>query len=151
MLKHRILKLVIAAATIASGAWSVGLGAPASAATLPTSTQASQASSISHSDIPQNGSKPICSDDLCARWFDKTSTSVMVDTWADTATFFGHFEIFVPNGAHYNSAPNKNWIGHGKGYDFKVGVYPHAYECIAWKYNPKTHTYTDIGQVYFLV
>jgi hypothetical protein len=151
MLKHRILKLVIAAATITSGVWFTGLGAPASAATIPTSTQATQASHAVSADVPRSSTRPVCNGDLCIRLFDKTSSTVMVECWAFKQKFFGHFEIFVPNGAHYNSAPNKEWYGGGKGYDFKVGIYPHAYECIAWKYNPTTHTYTDIGQVYFLV
>jgi hypothetical protein len=129
-----------------------GLGtAAASAATLPASVQVPQASQTVHPDTPQNGSRPVCSGDVCARWFDKTSTSVMVSEWAFRTKFFGHFEILVPNGAHYNSAPNKWWYGGGKSYNFKVGVYSGAYEAIAWSYNTPTHTYTNIGQVYFLV
>jgi hypothetical protein len=151
MIKHRILKLAIAAAMITSGLGLTGLGATASAATLSASARVPQASHVIRPDIPQNGSKPMCGGDVCARWFDKTSKTVMVEEWAFKTSFFGHFEILVPNGAHYNSAPNKEWIAGGKGYNFKVGVYSHAYEAIGWKYNTKTHGYSNIGHVYFFV
>jgi hypothetical protein len=136
---------LLSASAIAAGSISIGLAAlPANAATThPTTTMS-----------PDAIGAIVCSGDLCIQSDSCNSdqTEVSIDAWADTGSFFGHFELENPNGADYNSTPNENWLAGGTGNEFTVPLFTgEEYHVIAWKYTPSSATYTNIGQVNFTV
>jgi hypothetical protein len=117
---------------------------------LPASAQVQQGSQALHLTVPTSGGRPHCSGDVCARWASKTATKVTIDVWAFKKSFFGHFELTTPTGAHLNSTPNKEWIGGGAGAAFTVGLSSRDYKATAWK-SLGSGKYRDIGNVTFTV
>jgi hypothetical protein len=59
-----------------------------------------------------------CSGDLCMRITYQKGTVATVYMWADSDTFFGHFELRMPNGRIANSPNNNQWYAGGAGYTF---------------------------------
>jgi hypothetical protein len=142
---------------VAAGAIVLSTGAttlPASAAPVTSlkvssSTLSTRVSSTPVSSfIPDSPGAVICRGDLCIQ----RTTSIInnratVRAWANSFTFFGHFELSGPDGLIANSA-DKTWVSGGPGQNFTNVARGGGYTMTAWE-GSRQFGYRNIGQVPF--
>jgi hypothetical protein len=94
--------------------------------------------------------KIICKDDLCIQTLSVNTTTcyAVVATWANTAKFYGHFEMINEITGEYGNSPQQWWYAGGKNYHFTVEWTPiFTFTAIAWKY--ANGGYSKVGEVDF--
>jgi hypothetical protein len=142
LMRKLIIPAIAAGVMLAAGAVS------ASAATGGTATQQSpvKAATTAHaSAVP--AADILCSGDLCIQDF-VGDVSQTVHAWADTSTFFGHFELEYGcsiAGCNIANSDTQWWPAGGTHWSF---TYTSAIvaQCVwAWK-GPSNGTYTQIGE-----
>jgi hypothetical protein len=129
---------LLSASAIAAS--SIGLGAiPAHAATAPASTAR-----------PDAIGAVVCSGNLCIQTSScPTSAEVAINEWASPNSFYGHFELEVPDGLDYNTN-DMNWTANIDVAEFIVPLFlDQGYRAVEWAYFDGT--YINLGAVNFTV
>lgn len=100
----------------------------------------------------------VCGGDVCIQTQSAniSNCTAVVAAWANTTTFFGHFEI-VPLGPTITPGVNspggdKTWPAGGTNVKITIPFYgsPETYQAIAWKRNANG-SHTKIGTVNFTI
>jgi hypothetical protein len=135
--RHRVA--LVSALALAALVGSLGLTTvPASASAVPAST------------VPAAVGKIICKDDLCIQTQSvNTSTCyAVVAAWANTAKFYGHFEMINEITGGYANSSQQWWYAGGKSTKFTADWTPvFTFRVIAWK--DTNGSYSAIGTVNF--
>lgn len=130
----------------------LGMGVAAVALAVPAmalSTSGDAHAATARMGIP-NGDI-VCGGDLCIQTnsVNTTACTAVVAAWANTSTFYGHFELSISGGFVANSN-TQTWPAGGQNYKFNVHFNPHAeYEATAWGYNGGQ--YQNLGTVDFTI
>lgn len=102
--------------------------------------------------VPASAATVECSGDVCAEVVSVASAGFTFDMWANTSTFFGHFDVYWTNGGINNNVPENADITLNPGVVYSVLVPQNdgGYDVIAWKYiSPGDNE--NIGEVGFSV
>jgi hypothetical protein len=99
----------------------------------------------------------VCSGDLCLQTqsANTANCTAVVNAWADTTSFTGHFEIqaMMPvNTAGVNSSGDQLWPAGGMHASIGIQFFgsPESYQATAWRHNPD-RSYTKVGVVNFTI
>jgi len=98
----------------------------------------------------------VCHADACIQTASKGATLANVNAWANTTTFFGHFQLVNTGcGNTVANSPNETWPAGGRHYTFtniqwQGGVCGDFWSVTAWRHN-SNGTYTSLGTVGFQI
>jgi hypothetical protein len=154
-MKSVLLGLAAAGAIVLSaGATTLpASAAPVSSLKVSSSTLGTRASSTPASSlVPDTVGAVQCTGDLCIqRTTSIINNKATVKAWADTTSFFGHFELSGPDGhiANCPSNSNEQWNAGGTGCNFTNVAQGGGYTITAWKVSGKS--VVNIGKVSFRV